>query len=466
MTHQGRTARNLIVAVVATLMLAVSALAARDSQTVLYTFTGGSDGAVGGVYLVSDSVGNLYGTTAAGGNKSTKCAVYTGQPGCGVVFKLTPTAQGPWKETVLHTFTGGADGGVPEGGVILDSSGNLYGTTYFGGDSKPEVCHASPGFAAGCGVVYKLTPTAHGPWEETVLHTFTGAPDGQNPLLDQLILDSNGNLYGTTQSGGDEGCIPLSGCGVVFELSPSPTGAWTERILYAFSSISAGFNVVGSVTLDSQGNLYGSTHQGGDTSASCYDVENGGCGVVFKLTPTPSGPWTETVLYAFTGGSDGASPQSGVILDSAGNVYGTANFGGDTTSPLCTVGQPGYPGCGVVFELAQGTWEETVLYTFTGSGDGWWPLSPLVFDSSGNLYGETLGGGGHNDGIVFKLTPDGQGQWTESKPFVFSGGAGGNNPQSSLVFGLFGRIYGMTDWGGDTSQCNGYGCGVVYELQP
>src|SRR5208283_1152514 len=232
MTHQGRTARNLIVAVVATLMLAVSALAARDSQTVLYTFTGGSDGAVGGVYLVSDSVGNLYGTTAAGGNKSTKCAVYTGQPGCGVVFKLTPTAQGPWKETVLHTFTGGADGGVTEGGVILDSSGNLYGTTYFGGDSKPEVCHASLGFAAGCGVVYKLTPTAHGPWEETVLHTFTGGADGSAPAA-QLIFDSSGNLYGTASYGGNDSCTPPYGCGVVFKLTPSAGGPWTESVLYA-----------------------------------------------------------------------------------------------------------------------------------------------------------------------------------------------------------------------------------------
>ncbi len=464
MTYEGRNARNLIVAVATMLMLAVSALAAHDSQTVLYTFTGGSDGGFGGEYLVSDSAGNLYGTTVAGGNKSTKCAVYTGLPGCGVVFKLTPTAQGPWKETVLHTFTGGADGGVPEGGVILDSEGNLYGTTYFGGDSKTEICHAVPGFAAGCGVVYKLTPTVHGPWQETVLHTFTGAPDGQNPLLAQLIFDSNGNLYGTTQSGGDVSCEPLIGCGVVFELSPSPAGPWTERILYAFGGISDGFNVVGGVTLDSQGNLYGSTHQGGDTSASCYDVENGGCGVVFKLAPTPSGPWTETVLHAFTGGSDGASPQSGVILDSTGNVYGTANFGGDTTSKECTVGQPGYPGCGVVFELAQGTWEETVLYTFTGGFDGWWPLSPLVFDPSGNLYGETWGGGGHTDGIVFKLTPDGQ--WTESKPFGFPGGAGGSGPQSNLLFGLFGSIYGMTDNGGDMSGCGGSGCGVVYELHP
>ncbi len=465
MTHQGKTTRNLIVAVAATLMLLAASALARDSETILYTFTGGSDGAVGAQHLVADSAGNLYGTTVGGGNKSTKCAVYTGVDGCGVVFKLTPTVQGPWKETVLHTFTGGADGGVPEGGVILDSAGNLYGTAYFGGDEKPEVCHAVGNHAAGCGVVYELTPTAHGPWQETVLHTFTGAPDGQNPW-DQLTFDSSGNLYGTTQSGGDVGCYPLYACGVVFELSPSPGGSWTESILYAFPSLSAGFNVLGGVTFDSQRNLYGVTYQGGDTSVSCFGYQNGGCGVVYQLSPNPSGPWTETVLHAFTGGSDGSIPLFGVILDSSGNVYGATIFGGDTTSELCTFQQPGYPGCGVVFELAQGTWEETVLYTFTGSGDGWWPLSPVVFDSSGNLYGETWGGGGHNDGIIFKLTPDGQGSWTESKPYVFPGGAGGSGPQSNLLFGPFGTIYGMTDNSGDASGCDGNGCGVVFELQP
>jgi uncharacterized repeat protein (TIGR03803 family) len=461
MKHQGKTTRNVVVVVAATLLLAASALA-RDSETVLYTFTGGSDGAVGAQHLVADSAGNLYGTTVGGGNKSTKCAVYTGVDGCGVVFKLTPTTQGPWKETVLHIFTGGADGGVPEGGVILDSAGNLYGTAYFGGDSKPEVCRAGGNFANGCGVVYKLTPTAHGPWEETVLHTFTGGTDGGYPW-DQLVFDSAGNLYGTADYGGDEGCLPPYGCGVVFELSPSPAGPWTERVLYAFGAISDGFNVLGGVTFDSQGNLYGVTYQGGDTSVSCFGYQNGGCGTVYKLTPTPNGPWTETVLYAFPGGSDGAVPLFNVILDSAGNVYGTTLYGGDTTVPAC---QAYVPGCGVVFELAQGTWEETVLHTFTAGSDGYLPLSPVEFDSSGNLYGTTIDGGGQNDGIVFKLTPDGQGQWTESRPFVFHGGAGGWGPQSNLLFGLFGSIYGMTDNGGDMSACGGYGCGVVYQLSP
>jgi len=146
--HQGRNTRNGVAAVAVTLLLAVSALA-QDSETVLHTFTGGRDGAIGGGNLVADSAGNLYGTALDGGNKSTKCGVYTGVPGCGIVFRLSPTKDGPWKETVLHTFTGGKDGALPIGGVILDSEGNLYGTTLFGGDKKPANCHAVGIYAAG-----------------------------------------------------------------------------------------------------------------------------------------------------------------------------------------------------------------------------------------------------------------------------------------------------------------------------
>ena len=191
MTRKIRTAGSLVVAVAATLLLAVSVLA-EDSEVVLHTFTGGSDGALGGSHLVADSAGNLYGTAQAGGNNATGCEVFTGLVGCGVVFKLSPTGT----ETVLHTFTGGKDGGVPQGGVILDASGALYGTTLFGGDKRPKVCHAVDNYAAGCGVVYKLAPTCHGPWKYTVLYTFTGGTDGSEPW-GHLILDAAGNLYGS-----------------------------------------------------------------------------------------------------------------------------------------------------------------------------------------------------------------------------------------------------------------------------
>jgi len=471
MTHQGRTKRNIVVAIAATLLLAVSALA-QDSETVLYTFTGGRDGAIGGGNIVADSAGNLYGTTFDGGNKSTKCGVYAGVPGCGVVFKLIPTKDGSWKETVLYTFTGGADGALPIGGVILDSTGNLYGTTYAGGDKKPEVCHAI-GYAAGCGVVYKLTPTAHGPWEETVLHTFTGGADGSAPAA-QLIFDSSGNLYGTASYGGNDSCTPPYGCGVVFKLTPSAGGPWTESVLYAFNDGTDGGRPFGGVTFDSQGNLYGVTYTGGNDS--CEPPY--GCGVVFRLVPTSSGPWTEAVLHTFTGGTDGANPDQNVIFDSSGNVYGTTQFGGDKERADC---QQGYePGCGVVFELAQGTWEETVLYTFTGGRDGEFDHTSVIFDSSGNLYGMTSNGGDFKlpcqnstfgCGVVFKLTPTGQGPWTESVLYAFTGGTDGSVPESNLLLDSAGNIFGLTQGGGNNSECTGNsfggeGCGVVFKLAP
>jgi len=465
-------------AVAATLMLAVSALA-QDSETVLHTFTGGQDGAVGGSHLVADSAGNLYGTAFAGGSKSTKCEPNTGLPGCGVVFKLTPTAHG-WKETVLHTFTAGKDGGIPTGGVILDSAGNLYGTTLFGGDHKPLNCQAGPGFPPGCGVVFKLTPTHCGPWEETVLYTFTGGTDGNEPW-GNLTFDSSGNLYGTTSIGGNLNC-PAYGCGVVFKLTPTPRGPWKETVLYTFNEgTDGGFPYSAGLAFDSQGNLYGVTKFGGDLSANCQG--NPGCGVVYQLAPTPSGPWTETVLHAFTGGTDGADPLFGVTLDANGNVYGTTLWGGNASEPNCLGGDGGNipPGCGVVYELTQGTWEETVLYTFTGGSDGANDFSPLIFDSAGNLYGNTASGGdlaaqnpacynGNEPtgcGVVFKLTPAEQAPWTESVLYAFTGGTDGAGPESNLLLDSAGNLYGVAQNGGDfNSECGGTGCGVVFELQP
>lgn len=460
MRHDGRTTLKVTAAVAVALTLAVSALA-RDSEKVLHTFSGGSDGAIGGTQLVADSAGNLYGTTLSGGNKSTSCEAYTGVPGCGVVFKLTPGAHGSWKETVLHTFSGGKDGAHPVGGVILDSAGNLYGTTRNGG--------------VGVGVVFKLTPRAHGPWAESVLYTFTG--NGEFPFSG-VILDSSGNLYGTATEGGEYGR------GIVFKLTPRALGPWAETVLYDFPGITDGNAPFGALTFDSGGNLYGVTYVGGDTSVSCYG--NTGCGVVFKLTPTRSGAWTETVLHAFTGGADGAVPLLGVILDSRGNVYGTTIFGGDTTASNC-LGGDGFgspPGCGLVFKLtarAHGAWKETVLYSFTGGSDGAFSGDPLIFDSSGNLYGMTGNGGDlaapctfgtENNigcGVVFKLTPTSKPPWTESVLYAFTGGTDGGLPESNLILDSSGNLFGVTEGGGNTSECTGNedgeaGCGVVFEI--
>jgi uncharacterized repeat protein (TIGR03803 family) len=237
-------------------------------ETVLYSFTGGADGGYPSAGVVGDSAGNLYGTTFSGGTANA-----------GVVFRLDQTGH----ETVLYSFTGGADGSGPYAGVIRDSAGNLYGTTYYGG-------------AAVLGVVYKLDTTGH----ETVLHAFTGVADGSGPQAG-VIRDPAGNLYGTTRSAG------TAGGGIVYKLDT--TGH--ETVLYNFTR---GSDPLAGVIRDSSGNLYGTTANGGTANA----------GVVYKLDPTGH----ETVLYSFSGGADGSSPYAGVIRDSAGNVYGTTNQGG------------------------------------------------------------------------------------------------------------------------------------------
>ncbi len=481
MTHFGRIMRNVLVALAATLMLAASGLA-QDSEKTLFTFGGPKSGAVGATHLISDPAGNLYGSTFSGGNNSTSCQTYTGVPGCGVVFKLTPTTQGSWVETVLYTFTGGRDGAVPAGGVVMDAKGNLYGITEFGGDEKSPNCLGNgSSYLPGCGVVFKLTPTAHGPWVETVLHTFTDSSDGAWPWSG-VILDASGNVYGTASQGGaTETCAPPYGCGVVFKLTPAASGSWPESILYAFTGTD-GFLPWGGLTFGPRGNLYGVTYLAGDASASCFG--DTGCGLVYKLAPTRTGLWKETVLYAFTGGADGGVPLLGVTLDSHGNVYGTTIYGGDTNGN-CPGGY-GYnvpPGCGVVFKLTpngQGPWPESVLYTFTGGSDGGFAGTPVVLDSAGNLYGEAGGGDSaapcenlgtvFGCGVVFELTPAVSGPWTESVLYSFAGGADGGGPESNLLLGSDGSLIGTTEAGGDTSKCTGNfegetGCGVVFKLQ-
>jgi uncharacterized repeat protein (TIGR03803 family) len=201
---------------------------------------------------------------------------------------------------VLHTFTGGSDGSFPEAGLIFDSAGNLYGTTEIGGTYN-------------AGTAFKLSPASGGGYTEMVLHSFTYGSDGAVPTAG-LIFDSAGNLYGTTSYGGN----PTSNSGAVFELSPASGGGYTETVLHNFTGGSDGGNPYASLVLDSAGNLYG-TAEGGGTSNN---------GTVFKMSPASGGGYTETVLYSFTGGSDGQSPEGGLIFDSAGNLYGTTNTGG------------------------------------------------------------------------------------------------------------------------------------------
>jgi uncharacterized repeat protein (TIGR03803 family) len=287
-----------------------------------------------------------------------------------VVFRLSPTGT----ETILHTFSGGVDGRFPHAGLTRDAAGNLYGTTVGGGPTS--TCQ----FSNGCGVVFELIRCDSAPsgYDFKVLHAFTGS-DGAQPAAG-LIRDATGNLYGTATSGG------AHGQGVVFKLSPG--GTYT--VLYSFTGGADGAEPIAGLVRDAAGNLYGTTQYGGATSTCSPPL---GCGVVFKLSPTG----TETVLHSFTRGADGAFPYAGLIQDAAGNLYGTAVAGG-ATSGVCGLG-----GCGVVFKLSP-TGTETVLHTFTG-GDGEGPEGDLIRDATGNVYGTASSGGPGGFGVVFKLTP-------------------------------------------------------------
>ena len=313
--------------------------------SVLYSFAG-SDGDLPEAGLIMDTAGNLYGTTEYGG----------GGCYCGTVFKLAPDGT----EMALHVFGGGSDGANPTARLIKDTAGNLYGTTSAGGGNS---CSGS-----GCGTVFKLAPDG----SETVFYAFTGGKNGSNPLAG-LIMDSKGVLYGTTYAGGGRGCNGY-GCGIVFKLAPDGK----ETVLHFFTGGSDGYWPWASLIEDTGGNLYGTTGFGGNQDS----------GVVFKLAPDG----TETVLYAFTGGSDGGEPIGGLIRDTAGNLYGTAKNGGTGCHRV---------GCGTVFRLApDGT--ETVLHIFGGRG-GRQPLAGLIKDSRGHLYSTTSGGGMYGYGTVFKL---------------------------------------------------------------
>ena len=340
-------------------------------ETARHTFIGGADGILPIAGLTRDAAGNLYGTNAMGGDLN--CST-TG--GCGAVFKLDTTGN----ETVLHTFRGVPDGANPQAGLIQDAAGNLYGTTVNGGVSDS-------------GVVFKLSSTTR---ELTVLYAFSDGTDGGFPEAG-LIQDAAGNLYGTTDGGGDLNCNVNSsrpGCGVVFKLNPTTREL---TVLYAFTGgADGGFPFAGLIR-DAAGNLYGTASHGGDLNC----MPPIGCGVVFKLDTTGK----ETVLHTFRGVPDGANPLAGLIQNGAGDLYGTTEQGGEVNCESSF-------GRGVVFKLDT-TGKETILYRFTGGTDGSEPFAGLIRDAAGNLYGTAFGGGDLNCnptfgcGVVFKLThPD------------------------------------------------------------
>jgi len=329
--------------------------------TVLYDFTGGADGGNPLGSLVFDAQGNGYGTASSGGAS-----------GVGVVYKLSrPTLFGAQAvETVLYSFQGGSDGELPFGNVVFDAAGNLYGTTSRGGANHVGC------FQSGCGTIYELSPTANGPWQETILHAFTdNFGEGAEPRAG-LVFDTAGNLYGTTNSGGNNdvcNTFNSDGCGTVFELAKNSEGQWK---LTSFDfNLSDGGRPEAAVTLDGTGNLFGVTTQGG--------AFNGG--TVFSLTQE-SGQWKAGHLYSFTQAN--SQPSGTLALDSAGNLYGTTYQGGANV-------------WGSVFQLvprANG-WTEHTLYSFPVSGTrtGAYPSDGVFIDGSGSLLLTASEGGNIND---------------------------------------------------------------------
>jgi uncharacterized repeat protein (TIGR03803 family) len=324
-------------------------------------------------------------------------------------------------ESVLYSFCSAAncaDGVGPDGGLIADSAGNLYGLTFLGG-------------AANGGVVFKLTPTG----EESVLYSFFTAPGGYD-AEGQLTMDEQGNLYGTTGKGGSNRRSVQGGDGTVFKLTPDGT----ETTLYNFGATSAdGIEPVSGLVMDGNGNLYGTTYLGG-----MYGV-----GTVFRVTPEG----VETVLHTFVNNeTDGSFPWAALILDNDGNLYGTTRQTGGSRSLY---------GGGTVFEVtAEGSYK--ILHTFAGyPSDGSFPTASLTLDSQGNLYGATYSGGALGEGTVFKLTPGSNGSWNETILYNFNRQAAScQGPYSNLVFDAKGNLYGTTFYGG------AWGNGCIYKISP
>ncbi|HWZ83708.1 MAG TPA: choice-of-anchor tandem repeat GloVer-containing protein [Terriglobales bacterium] len=397
-----------------------------------------ADGFLPAAGVIFDAAGNLYGTTSLGG-----------RDGFGTVYKASSTPSG-WKTTILYSFRGGADGGIPKAGLIFDATGNLYGTTSMGGDDTN--CNQ------GCGTVFELSPVKT-TWKQKTLYRFTGANDGAVPLAG-LISDAGGSLYGTTSSGGNDTCqvnqndfVP---CGAVFKLA-KVSNKWKETTLYSFTGGSDGGVPAAGLIFDAAGNLYGTAQMGGAYTS----------GVVFELSPGP-GSWNLSTLYSFTGGSDGGSPVAPLLFDAAGNLYGTTEFGG--TFFNSTLGPSG-----VAFKLmpSPSGWSESVLHEFGYiSADGTNPTAGLTFDAAGNLYSTTVIGGllpGNVGGwgTVFELTPGPGGNWTESVLYTLAGINGGD-PQSGVVMDAAGSLYGTSlgygsSFTGIPPNCP-LGCGTVFEI--
>lgn len=407
-----------------TIGLACSPLAHAQQESVLFSFSGTNYNGGGGTDPLSgvifDAKGNAYGPAFDGGFNFG-----------GTIFELIPASNSTWKEKILHTFAQGStkDGTMPDGGLIFDAAGNLYGTTLEGG-------------AATLGTVFRLSPQPNGTWKESLLHVFgLSASDGINPSA-ELIFDSAGNLYGTTLGGGG-----ANNAGIVFELSPTSSGEWRETILHTFN-ISDGASLQKGLVFDSHGNLFGSASNGGPFDG----------GVVFELAPARNGKWNYHIIQSFNfSNTSGFAPVFKPVFDSAGNLYGSNSWGG----------QHNY---GTAFKLTPTTgdqWQFTVIHDFNNDGiDGFYPQSTFVLDQAGNLYSNSCEGGAFGagldlGGVVYELSPQADGSYSETILHNFGGlGGDGTCPLGDLVRDSSGNIFGTTSSGGSNNQ------GTVFEITP
>jgi uncharacterized repeat protein (TIGR03803 family) len=378
--------------------------ATAQQESVLYNFS--SAGPQAGVAV--DALGNLYGTDASQG-----------------VYELSPQAGGGWTEkTVYNNFGSNVDA---EGDLIFDSAGNLYGVAITGGGSN-------------LGLVFELKPSSGGSWTEETLYAFPPTGVHGNSPYPGVIFDNAGSLYGTTFYGGAYGGSSYNPGGTVFELIPQPGGGWTEKLLHSFGNGTDGSNPYGGLILDSAGNLYGTTTQGGGPNA---------LGTVFELIRQSNGQWKEKILHNFGAQPyDGLSPYSKLVFDSKGNLYGTTAGGGTDSN-------------GTVFELipqTDGRWKEKVLVNFVGS-NGTDPRSALVFDSAGELYGVTFSGGLYGGGLLYELIPGSNGTWQQSALHNFGNGTDGNGVLGNLRFDASGNLFGTTQGGGASGE------GTVWEIK-
>ena len=413
-------------AVLALASVTVFAASNKGTLTVLHRFTG-ADGAFPVAGVTPDAAGNLYGTTQIGGTF-----------GAGTVYRLSHTSEGKLRYTVIYQFTGGNDGGNPLGSLVFDAKGNAYGT-------------ASSGGAGGEGVVFELSRGASGQVEESVLYSFQGGSDGELPF-GNVVFDAAGNLYGTTSRGGVGHIGCLSGCGTIYELTPTTSGPWQETQLHAFTdNFGEGAEPRAGLVFDAAGNLYGTTNSGGNNDV-CNSFASDGCGSVFELSQTSPGQWELTSLdFNLT---DGGLPLAGVILDGKGNLFGVASVGGTGNG-------------GVVFSFTQesGTWKPSKLYSFTEANST--PSGGLALDSAGNLYGTTYQGGANDWGSVFQLVPQGK-RWIEHTLYSFpvSGNPTGAYPSGAVLIDGAGNLLLTASEGGNLNDCTatGAGCGTVIEL--